>query len=373
MDSKAGILALIKDSEGLVKPLVSPQMKFIEDEWDPLYGEILNNLRASRKDLVFGAGNKTRNHTCSNRECEPQNNGTNVYLCKYGVVHLCSASRCEYYGHTQSKTCPISGIVMEHSVVAQNTYDKNDSRTWKQESEIVGALSESRLGPEKKKKHSAAKQILRNNAENVVVNLLYSSNRERRNKVAYDAMDERAGKARQTYVNGRFKKRQLPYASDMCRVTAVVFAEKLPYVIYSYDEMMIRYYVEIVIQVWSLVQKYAVPHKEKVYDMDDKEVVPRIDFESIALATLYAMREGMDYEGAIALPRDVFLFENLPQLNDLDSYFGVSQNKITKGTTILLMVYNNAKNDGATVEEVCLNPALLPDKDAESGFKKLGN
>lgn len=350
------------------------QMNFIEDESDPLYGEILNNLRASRNDLVFGAGNKMRNHVCSNRECSPQSNGSNVYLCKYGTVHLCSASRCEYYAHSHTKTCPISGIVMEHSIVAQNTYDKNDSRTWKQESELAGALSESRISVvEKKRKHSPMETILRNNAENVVVNLLYSSNREKRNKVAYEAMAERAKKARQTYVNGRFKKRQLPYASDICRVTATVFAEPLPYVIYSYDEMMILYYVEIIIQVWHMVHKYAVPHKEKVYDMDNKEVVPRIDFESVALATLYAMREGMDYEGVVALPRDVFLFENLPQLNDLDTYFGVSQNKITKGTTLLLMVYNNAKNDGAAVEDVCINLALLPDKDAESGFRKLGH
>jgi hypothetical protein len=351
-------------------------MRIIEDESDPQYGEEVNKLREMRKnDLIFGGGgSKMRFHFCTNKECSPQNNGNNVYLCKYGVVHLCSASRCEYYNTTQSMTCPISGIVMEHSVVAQNTYNKNDSRTWRSEEAIVGALSESRLSEplSKKKKQSHIDETLRNNAENVVVNLLYSSNRDRRNRVALDYMNERATKARQTYVNERFKKRQLPYASDMCRVTATVYAQALPYVLYAYDDVMIQYYVEIIVQVWALVQKYAVSYKDKVFDQDNKEMIPRIDFESIALATLYVMRERTQYEGAVALPRDTFLFHNLPQLFDLDTYFSVSQNKVTKGTALLLMVYNNAKNDGAAVEDVCLNLKLLPNKDEKTSFRKLG-
>lgn len=359
----------------------------IEDESDPQYGFLVIKLKSSRTDLISG-GSKFRNHVCSNKECSPQNNGvSNVYLCRYGIVHICSPTRCEYYAHTQSKTCPLTGIVMEHTIVSQNTYDKNDSRTWKKESELVGALSESKLSEHKKreeedgdggvlllkkKKTNYSEDAMRDNAERVVVNLLYSSSRERRNKVAFELMDEKAKKARQTYVNERFKNRQLPYASDMCRVTATVFSQPLPYVIYSYDEIMIRYYVGIILQVWAIVHKYAIPHKEKVYDAFNVEVIPRIDFESIALAVLYSMREGMEYEGVCALPRDEFLVENLPQLNDLDTYFGVSQNKVTKGTTILLTVYTNAKNDGAPVEDVCLNVSLLPDKNEESKFYKLG-
>lgn len=352
-------------------------LKFIQDESDPQYGEEVKKLRELCKDdLIFGGGgSKMRYHLCTNKECSPRNNGSNVYLCKYGVVHLCSASRCEYYNLTQSKTCPISGIVMEHSVVAQNTYNKNDSRTWRSEEAITGALTESKLSESlpKKKKQSSVDEMLRNNAENVVVNLLYSSNRDRRNRVALEYMKERAAKARQTYVNERFKKRQLPYASDMCRVTATVYAQPLPYILYTYDDVMIEYYTGIILQVWGLVQKYAIAYKDKVFDQDEKEIVPRIDFESIALATLYVMREGMQYEGAVALPRDTFLFHNLPQLFDLDTYFSVSQNKVTKGTALLLMVYNNAKNDGAEVKDVCLNIALLPNKDTQTGLKKLGD
>lgn len=42
----------------------------IEDESDPLYGEILKNLRDSRSDLIYGY--KTGNHICSNKECFPK-------------------------------------------------------------------------------------------------------------------------------------------------------------------------------------------------------------------------------------------------------------------------------------------------------------
>lgn len=344
----------------------------IQDESDPLYGEILRDLRASRKDLVFGQSSKMRNHMCSSKECSPKSNGFNVYLCKYGVVHICSVSRCEYYARTQNKTCPITGIVLEHTVLAQNNYDKNDSRTWKKESDLVVVIPDSEVVKKRHVRHVPNETTLQMIAENVVTNLLYSSNRTNRNNVAASFMAEKAKKARQTYVNERFKDRQLPYLSDLCRVTATIFSPELPYVLYAHDEISIRYYACIVLQVWAMVLKYAVPHKEKIFDPDTKkEIVPRMDFESVALATIYSMREGMEFDGTVALPADPFLSQNLPHLNDLDTYFGLSQNKVTKGTTLLLSVYNNAKNDGASTKEICIDLSLLPLRDEQTGFKKI--
>jgi hypothetical protein len=124
-------------------------------------------------------------------------------------------------------------------------------------------------------------------------------------------------------------------------------------------------------QVWALLLKYAVAHKHKVYNEEGVEMLPRIDFESVVLAVLYAMREGIVFdEGAcVALPQDEFLQHNLPALNDLDAYFYLSQNKVTTGTTLLLNMYNNARNDGAALEEVCLNTSALPSKDESDGVE----
>jgi len=349
-------------------------MKYIENDNDPLYGELVKDLKEKRTDLVYGGAN-TRNHFCSAKECSPRCNDSNVYLCKYGIVHVCSQTSCEYYAQTQSKTCPISGRVMETLLMAQNTYDKNDSRTWRKESEIVSALSASQVHSLGKKKHTRQthfEHVLQHQSEDIVINLLYSSNRVKRNEVALTTMDEKAKKACQTYVNERFAKRQLPYLSDLIRITSSVFTHPLPYIIFEYNESLIQYYAAVIIQVWAIVIKYAVLHKDKVYETGTKiEVMPRIDFESVALAIMYAMREGMYFDNTAALPKDDFLFDNLPVLNDLDAYFSLSQNKVTKGTAILLLVYNNAKTDGATMEEICLNLSLLPLKDQKSTIRKL--
>lgn len=351
------------------KEYKGPTGGMIQDETDPLYGEILRDLKIARKDLVFG---KTRNHQCSNKECSPMSNGHNVYLCKYGVVHICSPSRCEYYARTQNKTCPLTGIVLETAPLARNTYDKNDSRTWTRETDLVVAIPDSEVVKKRNIRHSPSDATLQLTAENIVTNLLYSSNRSNRNNATIAFLKEKAKKARQTYVNERFKNRQLPYLSDLCRITTSVFSQELPYILYAHDEISIRYYAFIVLQIWAVVQKYAVPHKDKVFDPDtQKEIVPRMDFEAVALAVIYAMREGLEYGGTVALPTDVFLIQNLPHLNDLDAYFSLSQNKVTRGTSLLLSVYNNARNDGASTKEVCLDLSLLPQRDEQSRFKKI--
>jgi len=351
-------------------------MRIVQDEWDPLYGQLVQELKAKRTDIIFGGNEKIRNHTCSARECDPISINSNVYLCKYGVIHVCSETRCEYYTHRPNKTCPISGIVMEHTIIAHNTYDKNDARTWKKESELVAAVSERDAKPKKASivKHHPSTKVLTNTAEEVVTQLLYSQHRVRCNDAATQNLEEKAKKSKQTYINERFKKRQLPYLSDLFRITAAVFSEELPYVIYTFNHSLVQYYTAIIMQVWELVIKYAVPHKQKVFDVDSGfELMPRIDFDSIALATMYAMRQGMEFEGLSALPLDEFLQDNLPRLSDLDTYFSISQNKVTRGTTLLLNVYQNAKNDGASMQEICLDMSKLPRKDQDYGIEKIGD
>lgn len=349
-------------------------MQIIQDEWDPLYGEILLKLQSLYPASAQLSGPRARTHTvCSRRECDPKCNNSNVYLCKYGTVHICSPTRCEYYAQTQSKTCPISGIVHQAVVLSQNTYDKNDSRTWRKESDLGYVRPEGADVSEKKRrnhKHTPHVSQLQQQAEDLIIKLLYSSGRSNCNEAARQHLEEQAKKARQTYVNERFQKRQLPYLTDLMRITATVFSKPPPYLLFTLNNSLVRYYVAVIMQVWALVLKHAVAHKHKVYGDDGIEMLPRIDFESVALATLYAMREGIVFEETIvALPQDLFLQENLPALNDLDTYFYLSQNKVTTGTTLLLNVYNNARNDGATLEEVCLRTSELPLKDEDDGVE----
>lgn len=102
-------------------------------------------------------------------------------------------------------------------------------------------------------------------------------------------------------------------------------------------------------------------------------MLPRIDFDAVALSVLYAMRQGIEFEGVSALPCDEFLQDNLPRLSDLDTYFSITQNKVTRGTTLLLNVYQNAKNDGATLQEICLDTTKLPLKDQDYGISKISD
>lgn len=352
-------------------------MRLVQDEFDPLYGQLVQELKTKRTDVVFGGNERIRNHACSQRECNPICINSNVYLCKFGVIHVCSETRCEYYAHQLNKTCPVSGIVMEHTLVSLNTYDKNDSRTWKKESELIAsgstAPTPANVIPKKPKKKQIDNKTLLFPAEEIIVQLLYSHHRVRCNEAALQNLEENAKKAKQTYINERFKKRQLPFLSDLCRITTTVFSKELPYVIFTMNYAFIAYYKAIIMHVWQLVVKYAVPYKQKVYDPQSGiELVPRIDFDSIALAIMYAMRQGMEFEGMQALPLDEFLQDNLPRLSDLDTYFSISQNKVTRGTTLLLNVYQNAKNDGASMHEICLDVSKLPSKDQDYGVEKAG-
>jgi hypothetical protein len=260
-------------------------------------------------------------------------------------------------------------------VLSQNTYDKNDSRTWRKESDLLYVQPERFDEKQKKRarnKHAPHLSALQQQAEDLVVKLLYSSGRVHCNEAARQHLEENAKKARQTYVNERFQKRQLPYLTDLMRITSTVFSKPPPYLIFTLNNTLVRYYVAVIMQVWALVLKHAVAHKHKVFS-DGYELLPRIDFESVGLATLYAMREGVVFEegSCVALPQDAFLQENLPALNDLDAYFHVSQNKVTTGTTLLLNVYNNARNDGVLMQDLCLRTADLPSKDEEDGIERI--
>ena len=86
--------------------------------------------------------------------------------------------------------------------------------------------------------------------------------------------------------------------------------------------------------------------KQKEYDLEtNKEILPRLDFDAVALYTLYKMRSG--YYRPIGgrmiklLPDDTFLKLNLPFLTEL-RFFNLERSKHTTGEKIFTQMYDNA-------------------------------
>lgn len=375
----------------------SPEGRFIESDQDEKYDEIVYRMRKSKPDLVP----QRKKHTCSRDECNPQSeehlvqNGllqgpplsSNVYMCKYGTVHVCSTSSCRIFSYAHNQTCHISGQQLGTIV---SSYDKNDSRTWYggggsgdrvPNSEIntsnssathKRARTKSAGGPEKikkpRQKRKFAHKVLseeaaKEQAASIIINLLYSSARTKRNQVAAEIFQKEAEKAKNTYVNQQRERGQLPFLVDICRLTGHYTSQPLPLKEFVLDEALKDYYVSVIYQVWCIIRKHIVPQKKKVFEEGEstKEVLPRIDFEAICLGVLYSMRNGMSVGGKQVLPVDEFLLQNLPIITDL-TYFGVEKSKITKASVMLSVAYQNAVGDGVPFEEIMIDVTKLPQK-----------
>lgn len=336
------------------------------DETDSQYGTVLARLRGAKTDMC-----ETEQffHVCASSVCNPQSEpdlvsrnqlmgpplSNNVYMCRYGVVHLCTESACGLYMSSRTLTCPISGV--QYGMV-YSSYDKHDNRTWP-------GLSEPQPPPpppqpptmtqvtkKRKKKHSRVMSDEDANfqASELVIRLLYSTYRAHVNNVAKESYAVQARKGVQTYVMQRAKKHQLPFFTDLVRVSGHILSQPLPLKEFEYDSARITYYAAIVVHIWKLVVKYTVPVIK-----NDVSVQPRIDFESVCLGTLYGMKQGVAENGHIILPSDYFLAENLPKATDL-SYFNIERSKINDGAKLILEMNQTCKS----VDEKKLSVHILP-------------
>lgn len=368
---------------------------------DPEFGLVLTRLRQGKQNL----STSRRVHICSTKTCNPESEqqliqggtlpgpaiSSNIYLCAYGKVHICSKESCTEYSITQNQTCPITGI--QHDAVVSN-YDKNNSKTWFQLKDTTGALVDSRQDgnlieeedePLKKpvatkKRKTASRGLLSKGsilerAREIIVNLLYSSARTKRNAVALEANRVEALKARETYINlRRTHSQQLPYLTDIYRIMTCKLTVPLPLREFELDSARVDYYAHIVFQVWNLLQRYHVPANLKVFDADTgTEIVPRLNFEIVTLGVLYSMRNGITLENYVMLPRDEFLDNNLPRINDDLNYFGVEKKKVTRGTALLIDLYNAAfSRDNLKPEQLMLDMNELPQKHETPQLFRLG-
>lgn len=356
--------------------------RLFETDEDPDFGRVLQRLRNGKKDL--SASRKM--HLCSHELCHPETEdhlirkgdldgpciSSNVYICIYGTIHICSVSSCTIYHETHNQTCHLSGI--KHGTM-ESSYDKNDSRTWySKPTSSSGPLPQKkeRDPPLKKQKrtihhHILTDEVVKFKASELVIKLLFSNARSKRNQDAILEHKRDATTARNTYITQRQKQRQLPYLTDVYRLVGHFTSQPLPLMEYEYDESLHDYYVNVIFQVWCLALKYYIPPQLKEYDEKGAEIIPRLDLTDIALGTMYVMRQGLMHGNVVLLPRDEFLLVSLPLIHEM-SYFDINKKKITKGNAIITDTYNNAIASGIIPT---LDVTQLPEKNGKSLFKKL--
>lgn len=320
--------------------------RLIEDTKDDRFGEIIHRMRKAKRDLC----NSRALHVCSTKVCNPESEeslirqgslagppiSSNVYLCKFGVIHVCSSSSCTNYGDSHNQTCHISGI--QHGVVS-SSYDKGDSRTWHKKTDV----GQPRQPPTKKAKvkKTLSEKVAKERARETVIKLLYSSDRKTRNDVAIAEHTEEAIEAKKTYEKERLVKRQAPFLTDVLRLMGYYSMKQLPLVEFEYDAPLIEYYACVMYQVWKMVLLHT-------------PVAEHLEFESVCLGTLYGMRQGLGE----TLPRDEFLSHNLPFINEL-AYFGIQKEKINDGTILIMGMCDAARKVGVIAQ---LDVAILPQK-----------
>lgn len=357
-------------------------------EKDPLFKKSIARLVQAKK--ARGSLSDVRQtHTCDPSHCQPENESmiceppylaSNVFVCKFGSVHLCSADTCTLYASCERNTCPISGFQFGCEI---SSYSKHDYRTWRNphaEKQAIGVSSTPHtaqwlLGgkeaepvfavpapPPPKRKRAYSRQMSEQDAKeaasSLVKLLLYS--RQRRDCIARfkERHRQQGEEAKRTYIATQREMGQLPYVTDVYRLMAHYQGQVVPMKEYEFNENTHNYYTFIITQVWDIVQRFHVPLQQKRYE-GDVEMVPRLDFTAIALGTLYLMRNGVQKAHTELLPADRFLMMNLPTINTLVE-FGIEKSAVTKGDLLITQAYDNAIAEGAAVSEISLEMEKLP-------------
>jgi len=317
---------------------------------------------------------KKRPHPQCSKSCDPRSEGSfvhdghlsgppissNVYMCALGSLHICSKTSCEYYGAQHDQTCHVSGI--QHGTVI-SSYDAGDYRTWRPQipggpdalprpATQVVIKGKTKKGTKRKAPFAQnGEKVLSadaERAESIVVNLLFSPMRTQRNLTATVANRKNAQKAKQGYAYDRkVHHRQLPCLSELHkRGTAALLCE-LPLKELERDDALVSYYVAVIMQLSAKVRAYCMPKQ-------------RMDMDSLALGTLYMLRQGYSHEGRVYLAADAFLDAHLPRINDM-IYFAYDRDKITDGMRMLLALYTTTTGTVAP-EVLMLDVTQLPER-----------
>ena len=218
------------------------------------------------------------------------------------------------------------------------------------------------LLPLKRKKNFTRNNTkLAEKSRSIIQLLLYSVHRIRIN----DEMRKRHLRARDKYRDDYIRmckeQRQRTILSDFARFNIYFLNLPVPLTELQQDEARISNLSNVILHVWNLVEKY--------YDNDRNKDGCKIDFTSVALGTLYTMRQGYVINEFEVLPQDSFLAYHLPKMKDL-SRFDLSKRSITKGEKLLSDTYKFAFAQGASREDIIINVSKMKEAGEAGQFKK---
>ena len=319
---------------------------------DLLCAQSLLRLRASKPDLEKTVA---KLHICSRTVCNPQSEQmlideshlmgppltSNVYLCRYGTVHVCTPTACEHYALSNTQTCYISNFQMGPTV---SFYDKNNSKSWFSKLEHLSgtpaAAGGGGGGKRIKPLTSLSPETMLERASDIVKLLLYSVCRHKRNLVAVEEYKQQANNAKNTYIRNQLRQQQLPFYPDVYRVRAFYSSQVLPLREYEYNPVLCNYYTQIVQQMWELVVETNTEPEKNLFD-------------NIVIGTLYALQKGIILQNMTVLPKDDFLAQNLPSGSDLP-YFGMERNRISKCDLLISNLYERAQAQQIPVQRMMI-------------------
>lgn len=299
----------------------------------------------------------------------------NIWLCRYGSYHICSASECS---RANEGSCPISGATFLEFGHQQADYDEQDSRTWKPQLELAPLsvpdphldtftrkrrknLRDSAINlfddappepmpiPEEEEEEEepivVKKTKFRTNGrlgkpeakrriEKMITTLLFDS--APRRAAAFQQMayieDKRAKRWRQHVQKCREENLIVNLIEQMIidsNMTSLIPPPITPYIEVNLEKQ--NYYVKLLMELYDKACIYL-PQ-------------PKVDVEAMALAALYCMRGGYSVGGIVVLQADKYLAENLPQVSDLPT-FKYPKKKITKGTKLVKELFARAQQKG---------------------------
>ncbi len=288
-----------------------------------------------------------------------------MFICDYGSIHVCSEESCRLFGSTPTLTCPVSGQQMGSIV---SNYAKDDYRTWynKRNEAMEPTISYGGGTPaggtkKRKKKNTAAtysESFVKNIAETIIINLLYSNARKEHNQATMLKYSLEAQLAMNTYANARKKENQMAFETDLYRIKAYYLSQFIPLVEMKLDTTVVRYYCEIVWQVWQICLKYHIHPNHRIYNEHGDEIKNRLAVDVVVLGVLYYLRQGLSVMDIPVLPKDEFM-ENLPLVNNY-TLFNIDKTKVTRGLNVILQSYNNAVNVGTDAKDLLLDITKLP-------------
>lgn len=283
-----------------------------------------------------------------------------VLACR--TIHVCTELQCIYWADSQEHTCPISGMV--YGAAQTSSYSKGDARTWyvrgtNEQQSAPPAPPPAQLLPLRIAKSVMTAEQIEDRCTVMVKLLLYSRQRVARNAAIQEEQRRSADLACSTYLQKQADERQPPFFTDLYRMRAYLLFAEAPLCILEFDASRCSYYVGIMTQIWYRVQRFFVRDQDKVHDSHAVEIVPRLDFESVILATLYGMRLGYSQRGTRIIPQDAFLAQHLPLISDLITHFSLPRDAITKGQKILRRAFENAFLDNVPVDQIELDTGAL--------------